>query len=89
MKYYKYLDINTKDIAEEIKNYLLENPHLIEQGQGNWRLATEWLLENFPKTMSDFKIIYLSLLPTLRSLRWVGAPQGTRPRLHPRLQPSS
>ena len=40
MKYYKYLDINTKDIAQEIKNYLLENPHLIEQGQGSWRLAS-------------------------------------------------
>jgi len=23
MKYYKYLEINTKDIAQEIKNYLL------------------------------------------------------------------
>ena len=48
MKYYKYLEINTKDIAQEIKNYLRKS-HLIEQGQGSWRLLkvqTE-LLENF------------------------------------------
>ena len=55
MKYYKYLDINTKDIAQEIKNYLLENPHLIEQGQGSWRLATDWLLENFPHIKDIFE----------------------------------
>ena len=47
MKYYKYLEINTKDIAQEIKNYLRKS-HLIEQGQGSWRLAPDWLLENFP-----------------------------------------
>ena len=69
MKYYKYLDINTKDIAEEIKNYLLENPHLIEQGQGNWRLATEWLLENFPKVQDLFpwKIDYAGIFVSHKS----------------------
>lgn len=63
MKYYKYLDINTKDIAQEIKNYLLENPHLIEKGQGSWRLATDWLLENFPKVQELFpwKIDYAGI----------------------------
>jgi len=30
MIYYKYLDIDYKPIANKLKNYLLENPELIE-----------------------------------------------------------
>ena len=55
MIYYKYLDINYKSLAEEIKKYLLENPHLIKQGDGNWRLATDWILENFPHIKDPFE----------------------------------
>jgi len=55
MIYYKYLDINYKSLAEEIKEYLLDNPHLIEQGDGNWRLATDWLLEKFPHIKDLFE----------------------------------
>ena len=55
MIYYKYLDINYKSLAEEIKKYLLDNPHLIERGDGNWRVATSWLLENFPHIKDLFE----------------------------------
>ena len=35
MIYLQISDINYKSLAEEIKKYLLENPHLIKQGDGN------------------------------------------------------
>jgi hypothetical protein len=55
MIYYKYLDIKYKNLAEDIKKYLLENPHLIKKGEGNWRLATDYLLENFPQVKNLFE----------------------------------
>jgi len=54
MIYYKYLDIDYNPIANRLKNYLLENPKLIEKGQGNWRVATDWILENFPEIKDLF-----------------------------------
>ena len=53
MIYYKYLELDWQPVANQIKTYILDNPTLIEEGTGSWRVATNWIIEN-----SDIKKLF-------------------------------
>lgn len=46
MIYYKPLEIDWEPVSSDIISYLEKNPHLIEKGEGSWRIASDWILEN-------------------------------------------
>ena len=46
MIYYKYLELDYKHVQNQLKTHIKNNPELIEDGLGHWRMSTDWILEN-------------------------------------------
>jgi hypothetical protein len=61
MKYYSYLDIDWKPVAEKIKLFLEKRPELTAQGQGAWVAAPRAIIQEVPEIISMFKPLGLDI----------------------------
>ena len=65
MIYYKYLNIDYNIVKNQILKHFEKNPKLIEPGQGSWRVATNWILDNTDiQNIFDWEIEFVGIFVT-------------------------
>jgi len=65
LKYYKYLNIDYKDVGNQILHHINANDNLISPGIGSWRVATNWILKHTDiQSIFDWEIDFIGLFVT-------------------------
>ena len=55
MRYFKYLDLDWKNSSESLRNYLANNPTLIDVALGAWCRAPNSIFKQLPELVEMFK----------------------------------
>ena len=61
MKYYKYLDLDYKNVSVKIKTFLEARPEFVAPGKGAWIAAPREIVKEVPELLTMFKPLGLDI----------------------------